>query len=322
MRGSGAGTISSSLAERVRGKLRAQSHPPSAFQVRLGGAKGMLFVDPAIRGDAVYLRPSMTKFESPARDIEVCEAFAAPKPCFLNRNLVCVLETLGVPAAVFLKKQAEEIREIDYMLGHSYETAAALLQQYGLGGTFAVPEALRSLWKLGKAARYITGPLAAFLDGVLLTARLSILREIKFRCRIQLSGCWSLVGGVDESNTLGEGEVYIAMDNAHGYHEGAVMVAHSPLLHPGDVRLCKAVKPDSLSPFLAAQRCCIIFSQQGARPECNKMAGGDLDGDLCALSCRQHAETLSATADHVITDEHRDLWPPSVDEPASYPAAM
>ena len=246
----------------------------------------MLFVDPNLHGDAVYLRPSMTKFESPARDIEVCEAFAAPKPCFLNRNLVCVLETLGVGPSVFLKKQAAEIREIDYMLGHSYETAAALLQQYGLGGTFAVPQALRSLWKLGKAARYITGPLAAFLDGVLLTARLSSLREIKFRCRIQLSGCWSLVGGVDESNTLREGEVYIAMDNADGCHQGAVMVAHSPLLHPGDIRLCKAIKPDCLSPFLAAQRCCIIFSMQGARPECNKMAGGDLDGDLCALSRR------------------------------------
>lgn len=41
---------------------------PSAFQFRLGGAKGMVVQDPTIQGKLVRLRPSQIKFDAPTID--------------------------------------------------------------------------------------------------------------------------------------------------------------------------------------------------------------------------------------------------------------
>jgi RNA-dependent RNA polymerase len=57
---------------------------------------------------------------------------------------------------------------------------------------------------------------------------------------------------------------------------GTVIVTKMPCLHPGDVRKLKAVSSPALEPYI---RDCIVFSVQGYRPNCNEMAGSDLDGD-------------------------------------------
>jgi hypothetical protein len=49
-----------------------------------------------------------------------------------------------------------------------------------------------------------------------------------------------------------------------------------PCLHPGDIRKLKAVRAPKLEPYI---RDCIVFSVQGYRPNCDEMAGSDLDGD-------------------------------------------
>lgn len=46
-------------------------------------------------------------------------------------------------------------------------------------------------------------------------------------------------------------------------------------MHPGDVRVLTAVKRRELGHLFNV----VVFSTKGDRPECNKMAGGDLDGD-------------------------------------------
>ena len=61
---------------------------------------------------------------------------------------------------------------------------------------------------------------------------------------------------------------------------GPVLVAKHPVMHPGDVRILLAVD----IPKLQDHKNMILFSQQGIRPEADKMAGSDLDRDDFAVT--------------------------------------
>ena len=52
-------------------------------------------------GAIIGLRGSMVKFESRSRHLEVC-TFAAPRPFYINRQIMMALRTLGVPDETFL----------------------------------------------------------------------------------------------------------------------------------------------------------------------------------------------------------------------------
>jgi hypothetical protein len=58
--------------------------------------------------------------------------------------------------------------------------------------------------------------------------------------------------------------------------KGSVLVGRNPCTHPGDIRLLQAVDKPELHHFFNV----VVFSSLGSRPQCHKMAGGDLDGDV------------------------------------------
>lgn len=60
---------------------------PSAFQIRFGGVKGVVAVDPSMIGPVqMCLRPSMIKFNSSHSSLEVL-AVARPLPMYLNQQV-------------------------------------------------------------------------------------------------------------------------------------------------------------------------------------------------------------------------------------------
>jgi hypothetical protein len=62
------------------------------------GVKGMLSVDTSLPGDIICIRQSMWKFQAKdTEDLEICGMSDKPRPLFLNRPLINVLEDLGVP---------------------------------------------------------------------------------------------------------------------------------------------------------------------------------------------------------------------------------
>ncbi len=57
------------------------------------------------------------------------------------------------------------------------------------------------------------------------------------------------MGVIDEHNELKEGEVYVCVSENNSFQdckiiEGNVMVTRNPCLHPGDIKVLKAVKKD------------------------------------------------------------------------------
>lgn len=80
---SGVGTISPEVAKQMWRSLtklrkRRSYFLPAAYQVRLGGFKGMLAIDYRLEGSVICVRKSMDKFDSASLDVEVARAFDRP----------------------------------------------------------------------------------------------------------------------------------------------------------------------------------------------------------------------------------------------------
>ena len=61
-------------------------------------------MDPRLRGNKAVFRPSMRKFESTHRRLEVLQTSRA-QVVFLNHQLIILLSNLGVPDDVFMNLQ-------------------------------------------------------------------------------------------------------------------------------------------------------------------------------------------------------------------------
>jgi RNA-dependent RNA polymerase len=137
----GVGTISLELAREVaqRLPLKNKEKPPSAFQIRLGGIKGVVSVDPRLQGRLMNIRPSMDKFPSPHSNMEVI-SWAKSIPAHLNRQLILILSDLGVPDQVFIDAQETALQRISAVkkLGESASAEAANMQIDLLESTWRV----------------------------------------------------------------------------------------------------------------------------------------------------------------------------------------
>jgi RNA dependent RNA polymerase len=80
-------------------------------------------------GALVGLRPSMQKFESASRWLEVCEV-ARALPCHINRQIMVVLLSIGISAGVFWDMYCRHVRQLDHLL-HGGAAALQTLQILG-----------------------------------------------------------------------------------------------------------------------------------------------------------------------------------------------
>lgn len=106
----GIGKISAELAQIVARKCGFRDHVPSAFQIRYGGFKGVVAIDPS-SAIKLSLRKSMCKYKSENTKLDVL-AWSKQKSCFLNRQIIILLSTLGVKDRVFRRKQREVVNQI------------------------------------------------------------------------------------------------------------------------------------------------------------------------------------------------------------------
>ncbi|KAG8900742.1 hypothetical protein FRC00_011554 [Tulasnella sp. 408] len=129
------------------------------------------------------------KFLSPLADIEIAQVFYRAKPLYLNRFLIMILETLGVPADVFLGLQREAIRDVEAAI-ESFSDCAAFLDTNGCGSSYHVSSVFLHLTRLGLTLGG-QGPMAVrdgFLNRSIRFAKNHVLREIKHKARIPVKG--------------------------------------------------------------------------------------------------------------------------------------
>ncbi|MCJ1395918.1 hypothetical protein MMC18_008804 [Xylographa bjoerkii] len=297
----GVGTVSQSLIEQIWEKYAVRAKvKPTVIQIRFAGAKGMISLDTTRTGDVLMLRNSMRKFEAPdAFNIEICGSGIKPLPLRLNRQLIKILEDLGVSERPLIALQQEEVDELR-ATAQSPILAANFLEKANLATSAMIPALVRTLVRLQLNFLH-----DQFLRQMIELSVLVKLRELKYRARIHVPQGFTLHGIMDETGFLREGEVYCPIINdITGKREvlvgASVAITRSPALHPGDVQLVNAVDVPDISPLNALHNC-VVFSQHGSRDLPSKLSGGDLDGDLY----------------NIIYDER--LKPKRVVEAADYP---
>ncbi|KAK4779449.1 hypothetical protein SAY87_015555 [Trapa incisa] len=315
----GIGKISVEFARQVATKCRIANFIPSAFQIRYGGFKGVVAVDPT-SPVMLSLRKSMSKYPSSNTKLDVL-AWTRYHPCFLNRQVITLLSTLGVKDHTFEMKQEEAVAQLDSVLTDSRKAGRELEVMYPGGGSNS-GQILKEMLSSG----YYKPDGEPFLSRMLRTFCAAKLLELRTKTRIFIPKGRSLMGCLDETGILEYGQVFVQFSNVgssfadlrqqhqqvsstteyHNYShrldgivkkklkesreigaaeetqifQGKVVVARNPCLHPGDVRVLQAVDVPALHHMVD----CIVFPQKGMRPHPNECSGGDLDGDLYFVS--------------------------------------
>ena len=121
-----------------------------------------------------------------------------------------------------------------------------------------------------------------FLSMMLKTIRASKLLDLRTRTRIFVQNGRTMMGCLDETGTLEYGQVFVQysvskhrqfskdslltfndgrVDKNNHVVEGKVVVTKNPCLHPGDLRVLKAVDAVVLHHMVN----CIVFPQKGNR---------------------------------------------------------
>ncbi|VAI60597.1 unnamed protein product [Triticum turgidum subsp. durum] len=253
----GIGTISADFADEVSKKCKLARFTPSAFQIRYGGYKGVVAINPRSHWK-LSLRRSMSKFPSDNITLDVL-AYSKYQPCFLNRQLITLLSTLGVRDNIFELKQQEAVKQLNRMVTEP-QAAIDAIELMPMG---EVTNVVKELLLCGYQP-----DLEPYLSMILQTFRASKLLELKTKSRIFIPEGRAMMGCLDETRTLKYGEVFIqasnsAIDSDKFVVTGKVIVAKNPCLHPGDIRILEAV----YTPVLDHMVNCVVFPQQGPRQQ-------------------------------------------------------
>ncbi|KAJ1305085.1 hypothetical protein OPQ81_000125 [Rhizoctonia solani] len=261
--------------------------PPVAFQIRIGGSKGMVRLNPKLKGRVLCLRPSMIKFDAEhERSLEIARAFENYGPCFLNRPLVILLWSGGVEDEVFLNLMKENLDKTMSNMT-TLDGVARLLIANRLGSPFHLASTFHRLSRLAlklDQPNVRTSGLHKLLNATLF----QIKRDLKHKARIRVPDSYTLVGVCDENNYLRPRQIYACVQNFDQrsgvadvkYLEGRYLITRSPVIHPGDAQVVWAIgEPPNDSPFCGEGNNLpnvVVFSTRGDRPVPNMLGGGDI----------------------------------------------
>ena len=259
---------------------------PSAFQIRFGGAKGVVVVDPRLESHDLHLRPSQIKFQSDYRELEIL-SISQNNLCFLNQQIIVLLEARGVPHENILEMLHDALDGAE-KVANDVHAARRELNQMGIfssdAGSFNVPREddkdPHVLGDVDVGSFILEEP---FFRSLLQFKYMLRMGRLKSKTSILVEKGALLLGVPDPYDFLAEGEVFLRVSQGRGRRdeslkivEGRVVVCKNPCLHPGDILDLNAVPCARLNHIVD----CVVFSTRGSRPIPDQTAGSDLDGDL------------------------------------------
>lgn len=290
----GVGKISMFLAQLAASELGIEQGaigPPSVFQFRLGGSKGVLAFSPDAKMREIHIRKSQYKFAAKHEGLEIIRwsQFAAAS---LNRQLILILSALGVPNDIFINKLKMQLSNLEQAMTDE-KIALALLQK----------DIDANQMTLTIAGMIVEGFMACrepFVTSLLRLWRAWSIKYLKEKARILVSDGALLLGCVDETGRLrghfdGESgpkdtaassseekplpEIFVQLskgpEDRPWVVKGPMVLARNPSLHPGDIRVVRGVD----IPELYHLKDVVVFPQTGDRDIPSMCSGGDLDGD-------------------------------------------
>ena len=270
----GVGKISYDLAEQITKKLKLKDGVPSCFQGRFLGCKGVwttIFDD---LNSNIYIRPSQNKFfVKPKRSenyFELCD-YSRYIQAYLNRQIILLLNSLGVKNEVFIKKlerYEKNLQNEKFVLSlvHYSEWSTLFQSMYNFGINKNNDRLVKSLVESNMNILY---------------------NDIKNKARIYIEESAYVMGIMDEFNILeyGQAFLHIKRKNKDLILNQKCSIAKCPCLHPGDIRILdfkKYIPGDKNTEkykIFEKYENVLIFPSKGIRPHPNECSGSDLDGD-------------------------------------------
>lgn len=301
----GVGRISVFLAQMIAkefGILGFTEEYPSVFQIRLGGSKGVLAVDPSLKGSEIIIRRSQYKFPASHEGLDVCRysAFAVSQ---LNQQLITVLSTLGIPDSVFLHMLKVEQEQLEKAMTNEAVACHLLTKRVDFNQMTLV-----------LATMILDGFMKTrepFMMSIMNVWRAWNLKYLKEKARLTVDKSAFVLGCVDETATLHGWykdktvtdqssreaklatlpEIFLQIRERiietdedgptairygpYTVKTGICILARNPSLHPGDIRVVRAVDVEALHHLKDV----VVLPQTGDRDLANMCSGGDLDGD-------------------------------------------
>ena len=204
----GVGTISRGVVQAIADALPSRKLEPTCYQIRWGGAKGMVALDTELSGNVIRIRPSMIKFDANDRaDLEICDMANKPIPLVLNRQMIKILEDLAVSSEWFFKHQDRELRRLRQITATTPNTATYLKRQK-VADKVGLPQLIRRLDGMGLDYKR-----DRFLGSVVEVTVLRELRLLKHKARIPIENGVTLFGICDETGFLEENEIFVTFDS-------------------------------------------------------------------------------------------------------------
>ncbi|KAL4924881.1 RNA dependent RNA polymerase-domain-containing protein [Aspergillus undulatus] len=290
----GVGKISRFLAQMAMSELKIKTptgEPPSAYQFRLGGCKGMLVISSDARRQEVHIRQSQFKFAALHQGLEIIR-WSQYSAATLNRQLILVLSTLGITDGIFHQKLKNMLRNLDEAM-ESDPKGVYLLRKYvdPNQATLTLSQMVLDGFRRSNEP---------FVVSLLTLWRAWHLKYVKEKAKIVIEKGACLLGCMDETSTL-KGyfsdripkeeaspdeklaalpEIFVQVqrpEDGGKYEivEGLCILARNPSLHPGDIRVVRAVNVPSLQHLKDV----VVLPQTGDRDVASMCSGGDLDGD-------------------------------------------
>lgn len=243
----GIGRASRDLFQKVT-KIMDLPRSTSALQIRVGGVKGVVSVYD--QEEDVVFRKSMKKFESEHNMLEVLN-YSRPISLCLNRHVILLLSSFGVPDNVFLEMQHNVLMEnIDALVD----------DQSSL--TFVASHSNIFDWQMFPRQQLVREP---FFRGMLFSNIIDLIAGITNHSHIPVAKGKVLMGVLDETGTLDYGEVYanIVEGNDEFELEGQVVVFRNPCVLPSDIRVLNACSKAAGSRLKKLYQNCLVIPSHG-----------------------------------------------------------
>ncbi|KAK8108246.1 RNA-dependent RNA polymerase [Apiospora kogelbergensis] len=280
----GVGTISQEVVDLLQQTMPQRKSFPTCFQIRWGGAKGMVALDTRLTGRKMMVRGSMVKFETHDKDnLEICDSANKPIPLVLNRQMIKIMEDMKVSNDFFIEHQNRELNRLSLITAHTINTVEFLRRQR-IGEQVRFAQLIRWLDR-----NEIDYKKDRFLSSIVEAVVLRELRLLKHKARIPIEEGVTLFGICDETSFLAEDEVFVTFNKSDAVRADfmkldrrQMLVTRSPAMHPGDIQIVTNVIPPDDHPLRSLQNC-IVFSQKGERDMPSQLSGGDLDGDIFSV---------------------------------------
>lgn len=313
-----------------------------AFQIRFGGAKGVVYAGERslLRHQGfqykMLLRKSQLKFQAPESgklDLRIASTAGDSHQSLFFPSALKAFEDSGADA-----KKIEDIYTKSYKNLKRISTEGLdLLEQI-----FRIPAHGR---KPNVKAKYSLLALAVRLkhfgispeqyQNTFLAVYLAKIAERAYKSdlfKIPIPGSYCLLGLTDDYQILQPNEVFIHVQEK--MIEGEVLVYRDPIIHIGDIQIAKAIGRGVLRSRLEKSGLglddigsrmnaltimdnVIFFSQKDRPPLPNRLSGGDLDGDrfeVLTKDCGFWTTNYSTSApDNYTDDESGPLSQPSHD---------